>query len=241
MRNKIFKLTLKNKNKVLKKYLFKIGIILLSLAAIVALYFAAAFCLSRIAVPAEKTDNPKEITIYIKTNGAHTDIVVPVRNDQMDWSREIKYDDIISKDTVYQYLGIGWGDKGFYLETPTWSELKLSVAFKAAFWLSTTAMHATYYKSMAEDDNCKKISISREQYARLINYITKWFQKDTDGHFINIKTTANYGDTDAFYEAKGRYNLFFTCNTWTNSALKACGQKSCVWTIFDTGIFLKYK
>ena len=214
---------------------------MLCLVAFVVLYFAAVFSLSRITVPAEKTEDPKEITIYVKTNGAHTDIVVPVRNDQMDWSREIKYDDIVSTDTVYQYLAIGWGDKGFYLETPTWAELKPSVAFKAAFWLSTAAMHATYYKSMTEDDRCEKIAVSKKQYAELINYITKWFQKDADGHFINIKTTANYGDTDAFYEAKGRYNLFFTCNTWANRALKACGQKSCVWTIFDTGIFRQYE
>ncbi len=225
----------------MKKFLSKIGIILLCLAAFVILYFAAVFCLSRITVPAGTTGNPEEITIYIKTNGAHTDIVVPVRNDQMDWNREIKYDDIVSEDTVYQYLAIGWGDKGFYLETPTWAELKPSVAFKAAFWLSTSAMHATYYKSMTEDGRCKKILISRKQYAALINYITGWFQKDADGHFINIKTTANYGDTDAFYEAKGHYNLFFTCNTWANSALKACGQKCCVWTIFDTGIFRQYE
>jgi len=225
----------------LKKYLSKVIIILICLVAFVALYFTAAFCLSRITIPAGKTDDPKEITIYIKTNGVHTDIVVPVRNDQMDWSREIKYGNIVSKDTAYQYLGIGWGDKGFFLETPTWSQLKLSVAFKAAFGLSTAAMHATYYKSMTEDNDCKKISISRKQYAGLINHITKWFQKDADGHFINIKTTANYSDTDAFYEAKGRYNLFFTCNTWANNMLKACGQKSCVWTIFDTGIFLKYE
>ena len=225
----------------MKKYLSKVIIILICLVAFVALYFTAAFCLSRITIPAEKTDDPKEITIYIKTNGVHTDIVVPVRNDQMDWSREIKYGNTVSKDTAYQYLGIGWGDKGFFLETPTWSQLKLSVAFKAAFGLSTAAMHATYYKSMTEDNDCKKISISRKQYAGLINHITKWFQKDADGRFINIKTTANYSDTDTFYEAKGRYNLFFTCNTWANNMLKACGQKSCVWTIFDTGIFLKYE
>ena len=231
----------KYRNRALKKILFVTGIILLCIIVFVVLYFAVAFCFSRITVPAEKTDNPKEIAIYIQTNGDHTDIVVPVLNEQIDWSKEIKYANTISKDTVYQYLGIGWGDKGFYIDTPTWSQLKLSVAFKAAFWLGTAVIHATYYKNITENEDCRKIIISQEQYTRLINFITKWFQKDTDGHFIDIKTTANYGNTDAFYEAKGRYNLFFTCNTWANDALKACGQKSCVWTIFDTGIFLKYK
>ena len=51
----------------------------------------------------------------------------------------------------------------------------------------------------------------------------------------------DYGKNDAFYEATGRYSLFHTCNTWTNNALKIAGQKACVWTPFDTGIFYHYQ
>jgi hypothetical protein len=39
----------------------------------------------------------------------------------------------------------------------------------------------------------------------------------------------------------GSYNLFHTCNTWTNDALKAGGQKACWWTPFDAGIFRQYQ
>ncbi len=201
---------------------------------------AAAYGLSRISVDEEKNAKD-EVAIYIKTNGVHTDIVVPVRNDQMDWSKEVKFSNTRSSDTTFQYLGMGWGDKGFYLETPNWSDLKVSVAFRAATGLSTTAIHATYFNFMIEDSTCKKIMISKEQYGRLIRYITNSFQKDSDGHWINIKTTANYGETDAFYEANGSYSMFHTCNTWANVGLKTCGQKCCHWTPFDTGIFLNYK
>ena len=128
-----------------------------------------------------------------------------------------------------------------YLETPQWKDLKASVAFKAAFALSTTAIHATYYNTLVESDTCKKILISKEQYQRLVNYITNSFQKNKDGHFINIATKAVYNKNDAFYEANGSYSLFTTCNTWANSGLKTSGQKCCLWTPFDTGIFLKYK
>lgn len=54
---------------------------------------------------------------------------------------------------------------------------------------------------------------------------------------MHINTNAVYGKTDAFYEAKGKYSLFKTCNTWTNNALKASEQRACVWTIFQSGIF----
>jgi uncharacterized protein (TIGR02117 family) len=228
----------------MKKYLIKTlkfsAAIIFSIVAFVLVYLGCAFCLSRIAV--DKEPNTKEeVAIYIRTNGVHTDIVVPVKNSLMDWSQEIKYENAKEVDASYNYLGMGWGDKGFYLDTPTWAELKYSTAFRAAFALSTTAIHATFHKDIVESETCKKIMISNEQYQRLITYITNSLQKDINGHFIHIKTNSVYSKTDAFYEAKGSYHMLHTCNTWANNALKSSGQKACLWTPFDTGIFLKYQ
>ena len=209
------------------------------LLIIICLYMGFAYILSRITVNNNSKSSP-EVAIYIQTNGVHTDIVVPIKNELFDWSTQIKTEHTQAEDSTAQYLAMGWGDKGFYLETPTWADLKASVAFKAAFGLSTTAIHATFYKKMKENESCKKIMISTDQYAKLIDFITASFQKDSQGNFINIKTTANYGKNDAFYEANGSYSMIHTCNTWANNALKSCDQKACFWTPFDTGIFLKY-
>lgn len=223
----------------LKKVFRIIGWTLAGIAIFVSFYFGAAWCCSRIAIPAEK-GAAREVTIFIKTNGAHTDIVVPVRNEVIDWSCRLPYSNNVSPDTVYSYLGLGWGDKGFFLDMPTWDDLTLRLAFKASFWLNSTAMHATYYREMTGDGTERRIEISREQYARLVAFIQDRFTTDPDGRFINIPTTARYGLTDAFYETRGRYNLFYTCNTWTNCALAAAGQRHCLWTIFDKGMFLIY-
>lgn len=221
--------------KALKIILFSV----IGFIGFILLYMATAFALSRITIEKE-ANAPEEITIYILTNGVHTDIVVPIETAQYDWRKEVLIANTIAKDSNYQYLGMGWGDKGFYLETPEWKDLKASVAFKAAFGLSTTAIHATYYKSMTEGERCRKIKISNEQYQRLITYILNSFQKDSNGHFIHIATDAVYGQDDAFYEAVGSYSMLHTCNSWANKGLKHSGQKCCLWTAFDTGIFLKY-
>ncbi len=224
----------------LKKLFKYVLFFVLGFIGFVLLYLLSAWCLSRISVGKEAATT-SDVIIYIKTNGVHTDIVVPVKNDQYNWSDEIKFANTHLRDTSHiRYLAMGWGDKGFYLQTPTWADLKFSVAFKAAFALSTTAIHATYYDTLREDSACKKILISKQQYSRLVTYITESFRHDSAGHAINIVTNANYGKADAFYEAKGKYNLFKTCNTWANTGLKKCGQKACLWTVFDTGIFLKY-
>jgi uncharacterized protein (TIGR02117 family) len=160
----------------LKKILKISAITLGSFAGLILVYLLAAWGLSRITVYSEASTKP-EVTIFIKTNGVHTDIVVPTRSAQMDWSKEIKFAYTRSGDTTGKYLGLGWGDKGFYLETPEWSDLKASVAFKAAFALGTTAIHATYYPELAEGQDCRKILISNEQYARLVTYITNSLQK----------------------------------------------------------------
>lgn len=224
----------------MKKLLKTTGKVLLAIIGFVLLYLLVAFCLSSITVERE-SDTKEEIPIYILTNGVHTDIVVPTRSELKDWSQTVKFSNTQSGDTTYQYLAMGWGDKGFYLETPEWSDLKASVAFNAMFGLGASAMHATYYRGMEEDESCKKIMIGKDQYARLITYLDDSFQKKEGDHYLPIKTHANYGKSDAFYEANGRYNLFNTCNTWANYALKACGQKCCLWTAFDTGIFQKYE
>lgn len=222
------------------KKLLKIALrIVLGFVAFVALYLLAAYGLSKISISAEPA-TAQTIDIYILTNGVHTDVVVPLKNEQVDWSKEVKFNNTVRPDTTATLVAFGWGDKGFYLNTPTWAQLKFSTAFKAAFALSTSAIHATFHKQLTESSSCKKISINKEQYARLISYIQSSFQTDINGHIINIKTNANYDDTDAFYEAKRRYNLFYTCNTWANNALKACGQKACLWTPRDKPIFDKY-
>ncbi|MBD1391867.1 TIGR02117 family protein [Mucilaginibacter glaciei] len=213
--------------------------ILLGLVAFVVLYLLAAFLIPKIGVPAEKVTD-KTIDIYILTNGVHTDLVVPLRSAQLDWSKQVKFENTKGKDTTAKWIAFGWGDKVFYLSTPTWAQLRFSVAFKAAFALSTSAMHATFYKGLKENASCKRVKLSTEQYTRLVAYIQNSFQTNAAGNVIKINTNANYDDSDAFYEATRRYNLFYTCNTWANNALKACGQRACLWTPRDQPIFDKY-
>lgn len=223
----------------MRKILKYLKIIFLAFLSFVVLYFLTAFCLSHISLN-KNVKQKQEVAIYIMTNGIHTDIVVPANNEQMDWRKEIKFSDTKSADTSSEYLAFGWGDQKFYLETPTFSDLKLSTGLNAILGLSKSAMHTTYYKYVQENKDCVKIMISTEQYAKLVKYISASFKTDAEHHFINIKTKLNYDNADAFYEAIGSYSLFKTCNTWSNSALKSCNQKSCYWTIFDSAIFQKY-
>ena len=71
-----------------------------------------------------------------------------------------------------------------------------------------------------------------------VNYISDSFRNPLQPEWIEGHS---YGQKDAFYEAKGSYSLFYTCNTWANNALKAANQKASLWTVYDKGIFCHYK
>lgn len=222
--------------KTIKKLLKYIAIFVLSLVT----YLLIVTLLSFVSVNEDLVENQNEIPIYILTNGVHTDIVLPIKNEYHDWTSQLKFEHIKSKDTTYQFVALGWGDKGFYLETPTWADLKPSTAIKAASGLSSSAMHVTFYKSLKENKSCKKIQISLENYKKMIAFISESFQTKSD-KFLKIETDAVYGKHDVFYEANGSYSLFYTCNSWANQALKTANQKAALWTISDSGIFRHYE
>jgi uncharacterized protein (TIGR02117 family) len=212
-----------------------------ALLILVVVYFIAAFTLPYIPVnsgfaPCEKDG----ITIYLLTNGVHTDFVLSLKNEQKDWTKSIDPANTKSSSIHAHYISFGWGDKAFYLDTPSWSDLKFRTAFNALFYLGDAAIHVTFYYEISEDESCRKININRESYRKLVNYIEEGFDQDSAGNYILIKG-ASYGNNDLFYEAKGSYNLFYTCNTWTNSGLKAAHLKACLWTPFNKGIFYQYR
>lgn len=226
--------------KTLKKSFKFIGKGFLAILIFLIAYISAAFILSKITVNSQSDQQGREVPIYIKTNGVHTDIVVPAKNIIKDWTQEIKFENTQAQDSTAQFIAFGWGDKGFYLDTPEWSDLKASTAFNAAFGLGNSAIHTTFYKNVRESKDCIKVMISKENYQKLTDYIESSFQLDLDQKPIFISATT-YGKNDSFYEAQGKYNLFHTCNSWANGALKASNQKAALWTVTDSGIFCHYK
>ena len=175
--------------------------------------------------------------IWIKSNGVHLDIVLPIKNNYTDWSNILLIPDNI-KDEV-QFLGFGWGDKEFYINTPEWSDLQFSTAFKALFIPTDAAMHVTYYKNLRENDHSIKLLVEEQQFKDIQSFILKSF-KTNESRVIPIKDI-EYGSCDRFYDANYSYTLFYTCNTWTNKALKKAGLPACVWTPFDKGILFQYR
>ena len=227
------------KNSLLRKVIRIVLKFIIGFIAFILFYLLLAYLLGNISVGKSSKKSKGNIEIHLINNGMHTDIVMPVKTKYKDWRRTFPLENTRAKDSLVKLVSVGWGDKGFYLHTPQWSELKFSTAFKAAFWLSSAAMHVTFYREIPDHVEHVRFYITPKQYRQLVRYVEHSLLKKRD-ESIHIPTDAVYGDHDAFYEAKGSYSLIHTCNTWVNSGLKACGQKASVWTPFTSGIFNHY-
>ena len=205
--------------------------------ALVCCYALAAWLLPLVPVNRDYQEPPEGVPIYIRSNGVHTDIILPLRSPVKDWSTELPFAHTASSDSGLSHVAFGWGDKGFYLETKEWADLKASTAFKAAFGLSGSAMHIAYCDTPSVGERCRSVRVDRARLALLARSVAKGFREGSatwiPGHHYELH--------DAFYEGSGRYGLFFTCNTWANSVLKDCGLPAALWTATAGGVLRQYR
>ncbi len=177
------------------------------------------------------------IKIYLLQNGSHTDIVVPVKNEMMDWEKIIKPSHFIASGKKPEYYAFGWGDREFYRTTPYRDDLTFKVAARTILLNTSSALHITRYDQV-QTERYIELNISTEQYQKLTRYILKHFQLDKDGQVILLDFT--YSEDDVFYASKSSFHAFRTCNTWANNALKFADLKACLWTPIAEVLFWQY-
>lgn len=188
-----------------------------------ALTYAAIVLIGLIPVNNSFIPSEDGIKIYVVSNEVHADIIVPIRTEVSDWSAEFsncKFEGDVSNET---HVAFGWGDKGFFLETETWEDFKLSVAANALLLPSESCMHVVFTRPEYFTD-AASVTISESQYRNLEDYIKQSFKRNADERPIQISGHA-YSTDDAFFEAKGRYHLLNTCNSWVGRGLKAAGVR----------------
>ncbi len=180
-----------------------------------------------------QTENQDEVEIYITSNGFHTDIVIPIpsqTNIQIPFFESLKKDSIsnsyLKEPNLYKWLSIGWGDKGFYNESYNGNFPTVFSCLNAALLPSPTLMHLDFYKNdLRENKDCKKIKLKRSEYDNLLQHIMSSFRTINKNEFTRLPQKG-YSTSDYFFEAKGSYHLFYTCNSWTNEGLKKANQKT---------------
>jgi uncharacterized protein (TIGR02117 family) len=203
------------------------------LGGLFGLYLAAAWIGSSWSANSDWRPTRNGVTIYVATNGYHSGLILPFSAGGEDWSLIIRPTDLPDPDDAGNWLLFGWGDREFYLNTPTWSAVRPATVVTALFGSDKTLVHVDHLKSSRDVPEARAVELTREQYVRLAAFIRGSMALDAEGRGV---ATPGYGSLDVFYEARGRYSALRTCNVWTGEALQAAGVKVGRWTPFSGGV-----
>ena len=206
------------------------------LAGLLLAYAAAVLLGSAIPFNIAVSRPNQGIRIYVADNGVHTDLVLPVAAAGVDWRGLVRAEDIAdSRGAALPYLTFGWGDRDFYLNTPSWSEIDIGRVLAALGGLGATVLHVGHVPDPAGAPHVRAVMLRPEEYRRLAARVRATFDTGPDGH---AASRHGYGRHDAFYAARGGYNLFNTCNEWTGRALRTAGVRMGAWTPLPASVML---
>lgn len=200
-------LTLRQRlNRFLRRGLLLIGGVLAFYACFLLLGFVPV---NRDYVPPAEGDG---VRIFVRSNEIHTDFVLPVVDEAsgVDWRELFPPEHFLGDIQGYKYVAIGWGDRGFYIETPRWEDFQLANALRALF-PNESVLRAEYLYDAASSESYREVQLSREQYRQLVEFIRGSVAGvDDQGHAIQA-TSKSYHACDRFYVAVDSYHAFNTC------------------------------
>ena len=204
---------------------------LLGAAALLAfVYLLAGTTLS--TVPRHREWQPpadEGVTIWIEDNGVHTGIVMPKHVAGIDWRSDFPARDLADpRYGAHDFVAIGWGERHFFLGTPTWSDLRLSTVLRAAIGSDATLLHVEHVARPQQRDDVRALVLRPGEYRRLAAAIRR---SRSAGPAL-----PGYGGYDVFYPARGRYDALNTCNNWTSDRLADAGVRVGWWTPFSASV-----
>jgi uncharacterized protein (TIGR02117 family) len=206
----------------------RILLILLGLLiGIPAIYIGVAFAFAFLT---PKLDLPRGqgIRIYACDNGVHTDLVLPVSAEGIDW-RQLPHPDESARMNL-NHVSFGWGSRDFYVNTPTWADVRPMTALKALLW-DETVLHVEYRPEPAPGERCGVWAMGSDDYRRIVRFVREslrgWPMQRP------ALVAVGYGPRDAFLASEGQYTAIDTCNQWTGRALRAGGAPVAAWAPFS--------
>lgn len=165
--------------------------------------------------------------ILVLSGPIHIDIAIPLNDTTRAAFSFLEAAGVPVGHPQARWLIIGWGGRAFYLETPTWADLKPLPVLRA-LTIDRSVLHVDVVgDALASQPGVAAFDVDQQGFARLIAFVAGSFAAEP-GAVVPIPD-AGYGRYDRFFEARGFFNALLGCNTWTASALRAAGMRTGLW------------
>lgn len=182
------------------------------------------------------------VEIFVAANPIHSDIIIPFDEavrEEFSFLKAGNGAEWFDNPNV-RFVSFGWGGRSFYLETPTWAELKPEPLFRA-LTIDKAVMHVEPLGDIFRDNpSVTALMISGDALASLRTEIRASFKTDTAESPMLIEGKS-YGRFDDFYEATGHFNALLGCNTWTARMLRVAGLRTGFWNPLPQSLRLSLK
>lgn len=177
---------------------------------------------------------PLNATISLTHDFAHVNFLIDLTTSTLDWQDLLP--NLIPENKGH--LLIGWGEKQVYMTTPTWADLRASVAISALMINTPSIMHVHYLPYHPNQQlHVTPLLLSDASVATIEQQIVNSFATGANKQNNTPQLLSpGYGANDQFYYAEGSYNLFSTCNTWVGNILHKAGISVSRWTPFSYNV-----
>ncbi len=197
---------------------------------ILGVYAAAGLVGGAIPVNAGWQPPAKGVRVFVESNGIHVALIVPKVAAGVDWRASVPAADLADpRYAAFDHLAIGWGERAFFLGTPTWADARPGPILRAAFGSDATLVHVEHVPLPAPSADVRAITLRPEEYRRLAAFVRASIVTKGMRH-------AGYGAYDVFYQARGRYDAVHDCNAWVGEALRVAGVRIGWWTPFPVTV-----
>jgi len=172
----------------------------------------------------------KTTTVFVLSNGYHTDIALPVQGGVPPAGLPIHASDLERGLSNVRYLAIGWGSEAAYTSLVSITDLSLGT-IATALSFDRSVVHVLPFYGAPYGEGVYQVDLSEDQYRRLTEFVAATFTTRPDGHG-ELVPDVTHGYGDVFYHARPRFSIFYSCNAWTGTALREAGITVGVWTPF---------
>lgn len=219
------------------RWLRRVALIALALAA----FAIISTFVPRPLFPVE-TATGGSVEIFVAANAIHSDIIIPfddAARNEFAFLRGGQGATWFDNSNV-RYISFGRGGRAFYIETPTWSDVK-AIPLLKGLTLDAATLHVEPLGAIFRDNpSVTPLIISADGLQSLHKAIRASFTQGTDSNPMLI-AGKSYGEFDDFYEANGYFNALLGCNTWTARMLRVAGLRTGLWNPLPQSLRLSLK
>jgi uncharacterized protein (TIGR02117 family) len=183
--------------------------------------------------PSRMSDPPEQdnLTIGLIAGPIHYDLMLPLRGgvgQRFDFAAAAG---LPLSHPAAEWVLVGWGAKEFYTSTAALSDMQAATVWQAATG-DSAVMRLDVLGPVEPNESITFIRLSPSEMDGLITAVLGSFSSTTP------LPLPGFTATDAFFPAKGRFNMFNTCNVWVGHMLRAAGLPFGRWTPFPQSIRL---